>query len=244
MRAPAPTESTEPPQPPHSLSPESLRVRARSPRASGRQRPRGPEACSQHHACESFNCVSSTGDGVACDVRQGKRGKTCSPETRSDTGRSSSACGPEGPDGSPGAGTPVPAGPHSFPRLPGLSHLAEAATVLGRGPGVCFQSQLLGTSSPLHAACSPSRSRRARLDGPGRSSCPKASRVAPSVLPVTTRPLGTLCHRRRFQELERGRFRGAVILPNTPSISQGNVFWIYLGTRRRSFFTVRLSLTP
>lgn len=75
VRAPAHTES---PGSPNSLSPESLRVRARLPCASVQQWPQGTLGLtcgewwglqSQHRVFESFQCVSGMGERIVCDIR-------------------------------------------------------------------------------------------------------------------------------------------------------------------------------
>lgn len=173
------------------------------------------------------------------DVRQRQSGKPCSPESRSDAGQSSPSAGRK-PGRVPRGGNPVSAGPRPFPRPSGRLRFRAFPASQRRpqssanGPGLCLQSQLLGTSSPLCAA------------GP----CLQPLMVAPGP-PARPRPLFVFgghpssnlsSPARRFTSQSRvpGRrtwtFRGAVILPNSPSISQGNMFWIYLGACRKSFF--------
>lgn len=178
------------------------------------------------------------------DVRQRQSGKPCSPESRSDAGQSSPSAGRK-PGRVPRGGNPVSAGPRPFPRPSGRLRFRAFPALQRRpqssanGPGLCLQSQLLGTSSPL---CAAGPCLQPLVAAPGPPARPRPLFVfggRPSSNLSSARdhtPPRRVTSQSRVPGRRTWTFRGAVILPNSPSISQGNMFWIYLGACRKSFF--------
>lgn len=179
------------------------------------------------------------------DVRQRQSGKPCSPESRSDAGQSSPVCGPEARDGSPGAETPCQQG-----RVPSRGPRGDSASgpfPPRRGvrsprpmaPVCVFKASCLAPRAPL---CAAGPCLQPLVVAPGPPARPRPLFVfggRPSSNLSSARdhtPPRRVTSQSRVPERRTWTFRGAVILPNSPSISQGNMFWIYLGACRKSFF--------
>lgn len=118
--------------------------------------------------------------------------------------------------------------------LPGLSRLAEASAVLGQWPRFV-------SSKPAAWHLEPPLRCRSLLAAPrGRAGPTCTAQAALRVWrPSEWQPQFSPSPRYVAVAVPGRRtwtFRGAVILPNSPSISQGNMFWIYLGACRKSFF--------